>query len=262
MKNRDGLRGQIASASVPPHRSAIVTPQVAPHVRAAIGRGGAASSVQPRSAPHVENAARQPAPHVQAAIQRQALPTHTCSHSPQRSSGTIQMLKIAGQKVTREVRSREGTTVFFAGSYVYKVFGNGAKAYDECGRFKDAEQSGVPVPEAAKCTVEMDDEMGQKEMVHAVRSRLAPGTFFQFSKPGGMRTLLNAIGQSDDVRALRNLRQALVNASAAGIMDPQGFINLVREDQPVLFIDIHMRGTPNLAFDEPIAAIDQRISEL
>lgn len=169
-------------------------------------------------------------------------------------------MKIAGDEIEKEVRSREGT-VYITRNYVYKLFGKGTNPYDVLGTYHEAERQGVPVTSTAKFTGMLQDGINVTQ-VSGIRSTRASGKFFQFSKGGGTAALVNAIMGATNRPLLRMILTGLENAAAAGLMDPQGFVS-PNSNPPLTFIDVHMRGTPNpVAFMEPIQAARTRLAQL
>jgi len=168
-------------------------------------------------------------------------------------------LMIAGERVENVIKAREGT-VFITAKHVYKVLGKGTNPYDALQVYKTAELKGVPVPDTAKFTALLQDG-SNSEFVGGLCSTRAFGRFFQISKGGGLKTLINEILLVQSRERLLKILAGLENAGAAGLTDPQGFIN-VNADPPLCFIDVHLRNLPTDAFHEAIEAARMRLDQL
>lgn len=168
--------------------------------------------------------------------------------------------KIAGETVLAEPSSREGT-IYITGKYVYKIFGGRTNPYDELLKYKTAEARGVPLPSTAKFNAQLQD--GAKLVnVGGLRYSKIPGVFFQFSKPGGERTLINEINKMTNRELLATLISGLRSAAQIGITDPQGFISF-NSSPPITFIDLHYRNAPNVVtFQDVINAAETRLQVL
>lgn len=168
--------------------------------------------------------------------------------------------KIAGELVETEVPSREGT-VYITARHVYKVFGGRTNPYDELLKYKNAESRGVPVPSTAKFTAQLQDGTAITT-IGGLRSTRVRGRFFQISKPGGERILINEINAITNPELLQIVITGLTNAGELGVTDPQGFIN-TQHNPPLVFIDLHYRGAPNnLAFQAAIQAAEAKLQHL
>ncbi|WP_089726794.1 hypothetical protein [Candidatus Thiosymbion oneisti] len=169
-------------------------------------------------------------------------------------------MRIAGEPVENEVRSREGT-VYITARHVYKIFGSGTNPYNVLGIYKIAEAKGVPVPNTAKFTARLQDGTHTRT-IGGLRSTRASGRFFQLSKPGGEKILINEIEKVTNRELMETVIAGLRNASEHGVMDPQGFID-VNRNPPLTFIDLHSRGLPNpVAFEKVLEAAEVRLNEL
>ncbi|WP_133511005.1 hypothetical protein [Candidatus Thiosymbion oneisti] len=169
-------------------------------------------------------------------------------------------MRIAGESVEREVPSREGA-VYITTRHVYKVFGGRTNPYNVLGIYKIAEAKGVPVPNTAKFTAQLQDGTHTRT-IGGLRSTRVSGRFFQLSKPGGERILINEIRKITNRKLLETVIEGLRNASRHGVVDPQGFID-VNRNPPLTFIDLHSRGTPNTAsFEEVLEAAETQLNEL
>ena len=168
--------------------------------------------------------------------------------------------KIDGELVERVIQSREGV-VYITAKHVYKVFGRRTNPYEELTKYKAAEAKGVPVPDTAKFTAQLQDGM-TIESIGGLRSTRAFGRFFQLSNPGGEKALINEINSMKNRELLKIIITGLTNASQLGVTDPQGFINI--SSSPTLtFIDLHYRGVPNLiTFQAVLQAAKAKLQQL
>ncbi|RYY75428.1 MAG: hypothetical protein EOO52_08480 [Gammaproteobacteria bacterium] len=168
--------------------------------------------------------------------------------------------KIAGETVLLEPSSREGT-IYITAKYVYKIFGGRTNPYDELLKYKTAEARGVPLPATAKFTAQLQDGTNVQN-VGGLRYSKIQGVFFQFSKGGGEKALINEINKMVNRELLKTLIAGLESAAAIGVTDPQGFISF-NSNPPLTFIDLHYRGTPNIvSFQDSITAAESRLQVL
>jgi hypothetical protein len=168
--------------------------------------------------------------------------------------------RIAGELIESEVRSREGV-VYITARHVYKVFGGRTNPYEELAKYKTAEARGVPVSGTAKFTAQLQDGTAV-ETIGGLRSTRASGRFFQLSKPGGEKILINEINSMTNRELLKMIISGLTNAGQLGVTDPQGFIS-TNSNPPLTFIDLHYRGgASSVAFQAALQAAQTRLTHL
>ncbi len=80
--------------------------------------------------------------------------------------------------------------MYLTARYAYKVFGRETNPYEELIKYKIAEARGVPVANTTKFTTQLQDG-AIFDTIEGLRTTRAFGRFFQLSKPGGERVLIN-----------------------------------------------------------------------
>lgn len=155
-----------------------------------------------------------------------------------------------------KLKSREASYgVYIQGERVYKIFGKMDQAQKEFDQTAAAEvDHGVPVATPISIYKAL---LPNQKVGYVFEAAKQNGRFFQLSKNSVLQSFIE---ESNNPITLNWILRALNAAIAAGINDPQGFIN-GENMHPIVFIDIHT-GSPNGSLMDLSTIVEKKLTQM
>jgi hypothetical protein len=173
-------------------------------------------------------------------------------------------LRVDGREIEGD-KKREGK-LFFTHEHVYKVFGARSNVETVYADYQWAKTQGLPVPSTEIFSGELYDDKAKKGWckvkVKGIKmQRIPQGRFFQLAKRGGETIFENEIARVFNIALLRIIIFGLEKAKELGMTDPQGFIAF-NGSLPLVFIDLHLRGSADSRIESCIKYAEEKLHHL